>query len=85
MNIEAQREMLIHRGFPISHPLVAGEIPLHPELLGQLHFDVPSRTTLPLSPEDYRRFLPEQRRTGMQSAFPLGVLPDSQDKRCPDN
>ena len=81
MNIEAQREMLVHRGFPISHPLVSGEIPLHPELLGQLHFDVPSRTTLPLSPEDYRRFLPEQRRTGMQSAFPLGVLPDPQDKK----
>ena len=81
MNIEAQREMLVHRGFPISHPLVSGEIPLHPELLGQLHFDVPSRTTLPLSPEDYRRFLPEQRRTGMQSAFPLGVLPDPQEKK----
>ena len=81
MNIEAQRELLLHRGFPISHPLVSGEIPLHPELLGQLHFDVPSRTTLPLSPEDYRRFLPEQRRTGMQSAFPLGVLPEPQDKK----
>jgi hypothetical protein len=63
MNIEAQRELLRDRGFPGSHPLVSGEIPLHPELLGQL----PSRTTLPLGPEDYRRFLPEQRRAGMQT------------------
>ena len=72
MNIEAQREQLIKRGFPVSHPLVSGEIPLHPELLGQLHFEIPSRTTLPLGPEDFRRFLPEMRRNGMQSAFPMG-------------
>jgi hypothetical protein len=72
MNIEAQREQLLKRGFPVSHPLVSGEIPLHPELLGQLHFEIPSRTTLPLGPEDFRRFLPEMRRNGMQSAFPLG-------------
>ena len=30
MNIEAQREQLLGRGFPITHPLVSGEIPLHP-------------------------------------------------------
>ena len=71
MNIEAQREELLKRGFPVSHPLVSGEIPLHPELLGQLQFEIPSRTTLPLGPEDFRRFLPEMRRNGMQSAFPL--------------
>ena len=70
MNIEAQREHLLSRGFPISHPLVSGEIPLHPELRGQLHFEIPSRTTLPLGPEDYRRFMPEMSRKGMQSAFP---------------
>ena len=70
MNIEAQREHLLKRGFPISHPLVSGEIPLHPELRGQLHFEIPSRTTLPLGPEDYRRFMPEMSRKGMQSAFP---------------
>jgi len=52
---------------------VAGEIPIHPELLGHLHFDVPSRTTLPLGPEDFRRFLPEMQRSGMQSAFPLST------------
>jgi len=72
MNIEAQRDQLLQRGFPVSHPLVSGEIPLHPELLGQLHFEIPSRTTLPLGPEDFRRFLPEMRRNGMQSAFPMG-------------
>jgi len=71
MNIEAQRDQLLQRGFPVSHPLVSGEIPLHPELLGQLHFEIPSRTTLPLGPEDFRRFLPEMRRNGMQSAFPM--------------
>ena len=70
MNIEAQREQLLNRGFPITHPLVSGEIPLHPELRGQLHFEIPSRTTLPLGPEDYRRFMPEMSRKGMQSAFP---------------
>ena len=30
MNIEAEREQLVGRGFPITHPLVSGEIPLHP-------------------------------------------------------
>ena len=64
MNIEAQREHLLNRGFPITHPLIQGEIPLHPELVGQLHFDLPSRTTLPLGPDDYRRFMPEMTRFG---------------------
>merc|ERR1712198_246120 len=75
MNIEAQREQLLGRGFPITHPLVSGEIPLHPELLGQLHFEIPSRTTLPLGPDDYRRFMPEMSRRGMQSAFPYAPHP----------
>ena len=70
MTLEAQREHLVTRGFPITHPLVSGEIPLHPELMGQLHFEMPTRTTLPLGPEDYRRFMPEMSRRGMQSAFP---------------
>ena len=39
-------------------------------LIMQLHFPVAGRTTLPLRPEDYRRFLPEQARPGMQAAFP---------------
>ena len=73
ISIDTQRDLLIRRGFPPSHPLVAGEIPIHPELLGHLHFDVPSRTTLPLGPEDFRRFLPEMQRSGMQSAFPLST------------
>ena len=63
----------MRRGFPSAHPLVAGEIPIHPELLGHLHFDVPSRTTLPLGPDDFRRFLPEMQRAGMRSAFPLSA------------
>ena len=73
INIDAQRELLIRRGFPPSHPLVAGEIPIHPELLGHLHFDVPYRTTLPLNPDDFQRFLPEMQRSGMRSAFPLST------------
>lgn len=73
MNIDAQRELLVRRGFPTSHPLVAGEISIHPELLGHLHFDIPSRTTLPLNPDDFRRFLPEMQRSGMQSAFPFST------------
>ena len=73
LSIGVQRDLLVRRGFPLSHPLVSGEIPIHPELLGHLHFDVPSRTTLPLNPEDYRRFLPEMQRSGMQSAFPLST------------
>ena len=73
MNIDAQRELLVRRGFPHTHPLVAGEISIHPELLGHLHFDIPSRTTLPLNPDDFRRFLPEMQRSGMQSAFPFST------------
>jgi len=80
MNLEAQREVLVNRGFPTNHPLVAGEIPLNPELLGQLHFEVPARTTLPLGPEDYQRFLPEQRRNGMTTAFPIGALNEPLDR-----
>lgn len=72
MTIETQRDLLMRRGFPQSHPLVSGEIPIHPELLGHLHFRVQSKT-LPLGPEDFRRFLPEMHSTGMQSAFPYST------------
>jgi len=70
MNIEAQRELLRKRGFPPTHPMVAGEISIHPELIGHLHFGLPNQTTLPLSQEDFLRFLPEMQRSGMHSAFP---------------
>ena len=74
MNLEAHRDLLLRRGFPPSHPLVAGEIPIHPELMGHLHFEVPgNRTTLPLGQEDFARFLPEMQRRGMQSAFPVST------------
>ena len=36
MTIEQQREQLRARGFPAGHPLVAGEIAVHPELVGQV-------------------------------------------------
>jgi len=70
LNIEAQRELLRQRGFPATHPMVAGEISIHPELVGHLHFGRPNQTTLPLSQEDFLRFLPEMQRSGMHSAFP---------------
>ena len=74
MNLEAHRDLLLRRGFPPSHPLVAGEIPIHPELMGHLHFEVPgNRTTLPLGQEDFARFMPEMQRRGMQSAFPVST------------
>ena len=74
MNLEAHRDLLLRRGFPASHPLVAGEIPIHPELMGHLHFEVPgNRTTLPLVQEDFARFMPEMQRRGMQSAFPVST------------
>ena len=74
MNLEAHRELLLRRGFPSNHPLVAGEIAIHPELMGHLHFEVPgNRTTLPLGQEDFVRFLPEMQRRGMQSAFPVST------------
>ena len=43
LNLEAQRELLIRRGFSPTHPYISGEIPIHPELQGQLPFNVPSR------------------------------------------
>ena len=70
MNIEAQRDLLRQRGFPASHPLVAGEIPIHPELVGHLHFGRPNQTTVALNHDDFMRFLPEMQRKGMQSSFP---------------
>ena len=70
MNIEAQRDLLRQRGFPASHPLLAGEIPIHPELVGHLHFGKPNQTTVALNHEDYVRFLPEMQRRGMKSSFP---------------
>ena len=50
--------------------MVAGEIAIHPELVGHLHFGLPNQTTMPLSQEDFLRFLPEMQRSGMHSAFP---------------
>ena len=70
MNIEAQRELLRQRGFSSQHPLVRGEIAIHPELVGHLHFGRPGQTSLPLHHDDFLRFLPEMQRTGMQTAFP---------------
>ena len=72
LTIEAQRELLMRRGFPATHPLVSGEIPIHPELLGHLHFKTPAHT-LPLGREDFLRFLPEMHSNGMQSAFPYST------------
>ena len=40
VGIEAERAQLRARGFPASHPLVRGEIAIHPELVGHLHFPV---------------------------------------------
>ena len=40
VGIEAERAQLRARGFPASHPLVRGEIAVHPELVGHLHFPV---------------------------------------------
>ena len=73
MNIEAQRDLLRQRGFPSSHPLLAGEIPIHPELVGHLHFGRPNQTTVALHHEDFVRFLPEMQRKGMQSSFPQSL------------
>ena len=70
MSIEAHRDALRMRGFPPGHPLVRGEIAIHPELVGHLHFGRPGQTSLPLNHEDFVRFLPEMQRSGMQSAFP---------------
>ena len=70
MNIEAHRDRLRMRGFPPGHPLVRGEISIHPELVGHLHFGRPGQTSLPLSHDDFVRFLPEMQRSGMQSSFP---------------
>ena len=59
VNLEAQREFLIRRGFPPNHPYISGEVRIHPELQGQLPFSNPSSRTIPLRPEDYHRFHPE--------------------------
>ena len=70
MNIEAQRELLRQRGFSSQHPLVRGEISIHPELVGHLHFGHPGQTSLQLHHDDFVRFLPEMQRSGMKNAFP---------------
>lgn len=70
MNIEAQRDLLRQRGFSNQHPLVRGEIAIHPELVGHLHFGRPGQTSLHLHHDDFLRFLPEMQRAGMQTAFP---------------
>ena len=44
LTLESQREFLMRRGFPPSHPYITGEVPIHPELQGRLPFHhVPSR------------------------------------------
>ena len=58
-DLEAQRELLIRRGFSPSHPYISGEVPVHPELQGQLPFGNPATRTIPLRPDDYQRFRPD--------------------------
>ena len=41
-NLDAQREFLMRRGFPPSHPYISGEVPVHPEMQGQLPFGNPA-------------------------------------------
>jgi hypothetical protein len=41
LTLEAQREFLVRRGFPTSHPYISGEVSIHPELQGRLPFNVP--------------------------------------------
>ena len=59
INLEAQREFLIRRGFPPTHPYISGEVMVHPELQGQLPFATGNmagnQRTIPLRPEDYNR------------------------------
>ena len=38
MTLEAQREFLVRKGFSQNHPLVTGEVNIHPELQGRLPF-----------------------------------------------
>ena len=59
VNLDAQREFLMRRGFPPNHPYISGEVRIHPELQGQLPFNNPTNRTIPLRPEDYHRFHPE--------------------------
>ena len=40
-DLDAHREFLMRRGFSPSHPYISGEVPVHPELQGQLPFGNP--------------------------------------------
>ena len=59
INLDAQREFLMRRGFPADHPYISGEVSVHPELQGQLPFGGPGTRTIPMKPEDFHRFRPE--------------------------
>jgi hypothetical protein len=41
-DLEAQREFLMRRGFPPSHPYISGEVPIHPEMQGHMPFGNPA-------------------------------------------
>lgn len=41
-DLEAQRELLMRRGFSPSHPYISGEVSVHPGLQGQLPFGDPN-------------------------------------------
>ena len=58
----------------MSHPLISGRIPIHPELQGELYFPNPSKTSLTLGHDDFLRFLPEMNRNGMHESFPQGSV-----------
>ena len=38
LTLEAQRDFLVRKGFSQNHPLVTGEVSIHPELQGRLPF-----------------------------------------------
>jgi hypothetical protein len=70
--LNASRQHMLSRGFSMSHPLISGRIPIHPELQGELYFPNSSHTSLTLGQEDFLRFLPEMNRNGMKESFPIG-------------
>jgi hypothetical protein len=71
-SLNVSRQKMLSRGFSMSHPLISGRIPIHPELQGELYFPNSSHTSLTLGQEDFLRFLPEMNRNGMKESFPIG-------------
>ena len=59
MTLEAQRHSADQKGFPISHPLAPGEIPLHPNL---------ATCSLPRGPQELRHFHTEPKTQGERTA-----------------